>query len=86
MKITITDISKDRIRFVEGAKREMDICSKWFNAHFSKGLWWFRIFGYGVHWKSLKTHPLLFSERYGYTKKLLIGNWCFGILKPLNLK
>jgi hypothetical protein len=27
------------------------------------GLWWFRLFGWGVCWKRVAEHPLLFSER-----------------------
>jgi len=46
-----------------------------------KGLWWFRIFGYGLHWKRISEHNLLFSERNGY-RGLKINNWFFKILKP----
>lgn len=48
----------------------------------SNGLWFFRIFGYGLHWKNTDKHPLLFSQRNGYRKALTIGNWCFTILRP----
>ena len=48
-----------------------------------KGLWWFRIFGYGLHWKRISEHNLLFSERNGY-RGLKINNWFFKILKPWN--
>ena len=36
---------------------------------------WFRIFGVGLHWKNVKTRMLLFGERNGYTKYLMLGNW-----------
>lgn len=61
---------------------EMKIPWKWFCGHKEKSLWWFRIKGWGIHGKDLRKHPSLFSERYGYTKKLVIGNWIFGFLTP----
>ena len=47
-----------------------------------KGLWWFRVLGYGLHYKNTRLHPLLFSERTGHRKKLKIGRFSFGFLKP----
>jgi hypothetical protein len=47
------------------------------------GLWWFRIFGYGLHWKDTRIHPLIFSERNGLTKTLQIGHWSFKWLKAI---
>ena len=47
-----------------------------------KGLWWFRIFGYGIKAKNTRTHMLLFSERHGYSCGMCIGHWYFGFLKP----
>jgi hypothetical protein len=41
---------------------------------------WFRIFGVGLKWKDVTIHPLLFSERYGYSKGLQIGKWRIGCL------
>ncbi len=46
-----------------------------------KGLWWFRVFGYGLRAKNLKLYGLLFSEREGYAKYYRIGNWSFKALK-----
>lgn len=46
------------------------------------GMFWFRVFGYGLHIKDTTRHALLFSERYGHTKKLLIGKWCIKVLVP----
>ena len=28
-----------------------------------RGLWWFRVFGRGIHWKDTRVHSLMFSER-----------------------
>lgn len=45
-------------------------------------MFWFRIFGYGVHGKDIVKHEPLFSERNGYVKFIQIGKWRFKILKP----
>ncbi len=46
-----------------------------FKKYFSKGDSWFRIFGYGISVvRKQKYHPL-FSERYGYRKKIWVGPW-----------
>lgn len=42
---------------------------------------WFRLFGSGLKIKDTTYHPLLFSERNGYTKGIKIGSWYIGILK-----
>ena len=44
---------------------------KIFDSFKYRDLFWFRIFGYGL---SFSKGRLLFSERYGYTKYLKIGN------------
>lgn len=41
---------------------------------------WFRLFGRGLKWKRIDKHPKLFSERYGYTKYIMIGRWLIGYL------
>lgn len=51
----------------------------WTSWHFAK-IGWFRIFGKGIKYKHI-TQGLLFSERYGYTKFLKIGDWIIGYLK-----
>jgi len=43
---------------------------------------WFRIFGKGLSWKDVTKHELLFSERYGYAKRYVIGKWSIKLLKP----
>ena len=52
----------------------------------TKGMWWFRIFGYGLHCKDVKIYPLLFSEREGHKKYLKIGRWIIKWLKNENRK
>lgn len=47
----------------------------------TKGLWWFRVCGYGIHYKNTRYHAELFSERMGYRKKLKLGRHRFGILR-----
>jgi len=39
------------------------------------GLCWCRFLGYGIAVKDTSRHPLLFSERHGYTRRLQIGKW-----------
>jgi len=41
------------------------------------GLWWVRVFGFGVAGKDTRRHPLLFSERHGYTRTVRLGAWLF---------
>ena len=55
---------------------------KFFYFYRQKGLWWFRIFGYGISWKSLKYHNLLFSERIG-KRGFRIGRWMFHFLTKI---
>lgn len=42
---------------------------------FYKGFFWVRLFGIGLHIKDIRTHPLLFSERYGHSKYIQIGSY-----------
>jgi len=44
---------------------------------FSLSMGWVRIFGYGIAWKNLRQHSLIFSERYGYVKTVRIGRFSF---------
>lgn len=41
---------------------------------------WFRVLGIGISGKDANTHPLLFSQRYGYRKGLRVGSWLFSFL------
>lgn len=42
---------------------------------------WFRLFGVGISWTHNSITPM-FSERIGKRKKLTIGNYRYGYLKP----
>lgn len=42
---------------------------------------WFRIFGKGLGWKDTRRHPLLFSERNGYTRHVMVGRWSIAWLR-----
>jgi hypothetical protein len=53
-----------------------------FDLYAGNGIAWFRVFGWGLHWKDLRRHQLNFSERNGLVKKLRIGDWLFGGLRP----
>lgn len=43
----------------------------------SRGLW-FRVFGVGL---SIDNMPPMFSERYGFRRKLRIGQWGIEVLR-----
>jgi hypothetical protein len=45
-----------------------------------KGFGWFRVFGIGLHWKDIRIHKLLFSERNGYSKYIILGDWLISYL------
>ena len=47
-----------------------------------QGLWWFRIFGCGIHCRRIADFSLLFSERLGHTKGLTIRGWYIKFIKP----
>jgi hypothetical protein len=36
---------------------------------------WFRLFGKGLCWKDTTRYRLLFSERNGYAKHVMVGRW-----------
>lgn len=45
--------------------------------------WWFRVFGYGLHFRWVTDdYSPLFSERNGYVKVLKIGKLWIKVLKP----
>lgn len=54
-----------------------------FSIYYHKRLGWLRLFGKGVKWKDTTIHPLLFSERSGYSKGVMIGNWRVSIFCSL---
>ena len=54
-------------------------CSRWETAWYL----WFRLFGYGLHFRWVKDgYTPLFSERNGYVKVLRIGRFWIKALKP----
>lgn len=50
--------------------------------YYRKGMFWFRIFGYGFHFRDINHHPPLFSVRNGFQKVLKLKHFHFKILKP----
>ena len=54
--------------------------NKHLHGYIKKGMWWFRLFDYGIHAKDLRIHDLSFSEREGYRKRLVLGNWSLRLL------
>jgi hypothetical protein len=47
------------------------------------GIGWFRVFGYGLHWKDTRRHHVFFSERNGYMRVLRLGPWSLKWLVPV---
>jgi hypothetical protein len=47
---------------------------------YTRGLFWFRLFGFGIHIKDRRLHQDLYSGRNGFVKRLKIG-WL--VIKPL---
>lgn len=54
------------------------LCLEW---HRTPGLWWFRFLGYGLHWKNIERHPLLYSQRLPRWDAVLWGKWRFQVLR-----
>lgn len=55
---------------------------KLFYLFYCDGLWWFRFWNrYGIHAKDTRKHEAVFSERYGYKKRLHLFKWSFEILR-----
>jgi hypothetical protein len=51
--------------------------------HHSNRFGWLRLFGKGMKWKDTRIHTLLFSERYGYSKAIILGCWRISFLKNI---
>lgn len=45
------------------------------------GFGWIRLFGRGLLFKDTTKHQMMFSERNGYMKKIIVGNWLIRRLK-----
>lgn len=58
------------------------IRTRFLSAYSVPGYGWFRLFGAGIVWKDTRRHRSLFSERNGYTKRLMIGAWSIAALWP----
>ena len=62
---------------------------RFFSCAYGEGLngkcFWFRVFGYGLHFKRHDSE-LLFSERYGYTPSAVIFGIRVKALKPSHTK
>jgi hypothetical protein len=54
---------------------------RWIEGRRVSGLFWIRVFGRGFHVKDVRRHPLLFSERNGYCRRVQVGNWSIKALK-----
>ena len=50
------------------------------------GLFWFRVFGYGLRVKRVKLHPLLFSERGGQAPSVTLFGVNVRLLKKSDLR
>ena len=53
----------------------------WWSFYYLNRFGWFRLFGIGLKWKDHTIHRLLFSERNGYSKAIIIGKWRISFLK-----
>lgn len=58
---------------------------RWAFVGWGTGCWYFRIFGYGLHFKDWRKRTLMFSEReFVHVGKpiLIVGYWWIKFLKP----
>ena len=46
------------------------------------GIFWLRFCGWGLALKNVDHHPLLFSERNGFVRRIQIGKWSLKALRP----
>jgi len=56
----------------------------WFVCLIAKNCGWFRLFGIGICWTHRRIQAM-FSERICKRKKIKIGSYRYGYLKPYNL-
>ena len=61
-------------KFSDGRALKLFGVTVWSHARWD-GYWWFRVCGKGIHGKDITRHPLLFSERNGYVKRIQICKW-----------
>lgn len=55
------------------------------SSYYKNGIGWFRLFGVGLCLKDITRHPLLFSQRCGYSKGIFIGKWRIGFIPYKNI-
>ena len=53
-----------------------------FHYYYTKGFFWFRIFGYGLCFKNTKIHGFSFSERRNHRQFLIFDGWIIISLRP----
>ena len=53
-----------------------------FSAMTAPGIYWFRLFGYGLHIKDMTRYRLLASEALGLRRRFVIGPWSIRVLTP----
>lgn len=58
----------------------MNIRTRFLTIYTTRGGGWFRLFGRGFGWKNTQIIPLLFSERNGYRKHLMLGRFSIAYL------
>lgn len=57
----------------------------WFCGSRTRGHWWFRVKGYGLHWKDARRAFVLLSERERlgpWWQRINVGPFWFGVLRP----
>ncbi len=52
-----------------------------FKIYYTSTLGWVRVLGIGLHWKNTSKHKMYFSERNGFKKGFLIGNYRISMLQ-----
>lgn len=62
-------------------KREIILRIVLLDYYYSDGFGWLRVFGIGLLWKNTKKHDLIFSEREGYRKYIMIGKYLIRFLR-----
>ena len=77
-------IPKKHVLFFNGSNDDSKSFSfrNIFHSYSCDGFYWFKLFGYGLHFTDMRMHSLLFSQRIGRSKSLQLGRWNIRILKP----
>ncbi len=88
VKVT-NESSKQRIyeeRYMDGLRVHVDVHDRpstevVFDFYLDRGLGFFRVFGWGAHWKSLRHHRESPSDRNRTFVQLRVGRWIIAPLK-----